>query len=424
MLQVVNQPYNGQLGTILSDKLSDIHYNEFIILSAFAKNSGVLRIKHYLQEFKHHGGSIDAFIGIDANGTSYEALCNLFSLVDNLYIVHDNDPRVTFHSKVYYLSSLDKKKWMAIGSNNLTGGGLWTNYESAAIIEDPSGSGSYNSSYKAVLDLVDYYKANPNNICLRIDNESMLLDLLNKGLLRHEIQLQIEAGKSRRASSGRGKNADPGLFGTHGSVHIPRIEKTKNKETGEKAPAKIIDGTRQVVPVAPVVPSNDSEKMWFETRAMTGGSRNILDLSMLGSLIQGSGKGTRYETDNDSIVLGSVAFFDIDPSAVTVEKDITINYSAKDYVGCTIKMHHSGRNPNGSWRIQLKGITSDGERLTTAEGVNWFVQKIIVLEKIKTDYYVMSVISDSELANMCSQSTFVARNGSGANSKMYGLLDI
>ena len=59
-------------------------------MSAFAKNSGVLRLKDDLQAFRDRGGVIEAFVGLDAHGTSYEAVLNLFSLVDALYIVHDS----------------------------------------------------------------------------------------------------------------------------------------------------------------------------------------------------------------------------------------------------------------------------------------------------------------------------------------------
>ena len=52
------------------------------------------------------------------------------------------------------------------------------------------------------------------------------------------------------------------------------------------------------------------------------------------------------------------------------------------------------------------------------------MHKIIVLEKIRSDYYVMSVLPESELPDLISESIFVARNGSAPSSKRYGLLDI
>ncbi len=420
MLQLINQPFNGQLGTILKDKLSKVTYKYFIIVSAFAKNSGVLRMKESIQNFRNCGGKVDAFIGLDAHGTSYEAVLNLFSLVDNLYIVHDKNLVVTFHSKAYYLSNLKGSDWMAVGSNNLTGGGLWTNYESAIIIDTESKADIDTiNALNDLKTLVSSYKSETCAFSLKINEVSALDKLLDADLLRHEIQLQIDTAKSMRESSKQKNKFAVDPFGTLGRVHIPSVKK-------ERQGKKIIVNERnvQITSVEPIAPSDDSEKMWFETREMTGGSRNILDLSMLGSLIQGTGDGTRYKTDKNPTVLGSVVFFDIDPTNVTFEKDITINYNAKDYAGCTIKLHQSGKRPNGSWRIQLKGETVSSEKLTTAEDGEWFVHKIIILEKIRTDYYVMSVLPESELDNLKSESIFVARNGSNPASKQYGLLNI
>ncbi len=420
MLELIDQPFDGQLGTILKEKLSEDKYKHFVIVSAFAKNSGVLRMKDSLKDFRDKNGTIEAFVGLDAHGTSYEALVNLFSLVDALYIIHDSNLSITFHSKIYYLTDLQNSDWIAVGSNNLTGGGLWTNHETASIlVTDGNADKSVVDYFSRFIKLIGKYKSNTCDYSIKINSIEDLDELLKADLLRHEIQLQIDAAKSRKHSSevSGNKPADP--FGTLGHIHIPRV-----KEENKGTLIKVTNRNIEVTSVQVIAPSDASEKMWFETREMTGGSRNILDLSMLGSLILGTGDGTRYQTDRGNTVLGSVVFFDIDPNNTSVEKDVTINYNAKDYSGCTIKMHQTGANPNGSWRIQLKGETASGEKLTTAEDGKWFVHKIIVLEKIRTDYYVMSVLPESEIDSLKSESIFVAKNGRAPASKQYGLLDI
>ena len=95
---MLNQPFNGQLGEILIDKMAG-SYNKLTILSAFAKNSGVLRLKPALEQFKSAGGRIEAFIGVDAHGTSYEAVLNLFELCDELYIVHSESPSTDVYKR-------------------------------------------------------------------------------------------------------------------------------------------------------------------------------------------------------------------------------------------------------------------------------------------------------------------------------------
>ncbi len=420
MIELIDQPISEQLGTILKSKLSEDKYKYFVIVSAFAKNSGVLRIKESLQKFRDNGGRVEAFIGLDAYGTSYEAVVNLFSLVDSLYIVHDSNSSITFHSKIYFLSDLKESEWISVGSSNLTGGGLWTNYETNSIISTNShtdkATENYISKYRQI---IERYKDNACSFSIRIDSINDLDTLLEADLLHHEIQLQIDVAKSRKHSSKTAEKSSPDPFGSVGRVLIPSV---KSDIKGKKI--KVSNRNEEVTSIQPIVASDNSEIMWFETREMTGGSRNILDLSMLGVLAQGTGCGTRYQTTNNNIVLGSVVFFDIDPSDTTEEKDVTINYNAKDYVGCTIKMHQAGANPNGSWRIQLKGETASGEKLTTAEVGKWLVHKVIVIEKIRTDYYVMSVLPESEIESLETGSIFVARNGKAKTSKRYGLLNI
>lgn len=93
---MINQPFHGQLGELLCEKLTQPlgHVACFTIFSAFAKNSGVLRLKPALEQFKNAGGYITAFIGVDAHGTSYEAVLNMFELCDELYIVHSESPSI------------------------------------------------------------------------------------------------------------------------------------------------------------------------------------------------------------------------------------------------------------------------------------------------------------------------------------------
>ena len=93
-MAIINQPFQGQLGEILKTELKK-NYTSFTIFSAFAKNSGVLRLKDALEEHKKNGASTTAFIGIDLDGTSYEALLNLYSLCDNLFVIHSESAATT-----------------------------------------------------------------------------------------------------------------------------------------------------------------------------------------------------------------------------------------------------------------------------------------------------------------------------------------
>ena len=74
LMELMNQPISGQLGDRILELLGSSHYHTLNIAVAFAKNSGVLRIKGGLEQFRTHGGKVNAYVGVDLGGTSYEAL--------------------------------------------------------------------------------------------------------------------------------------------------------------------------------------------------------------------------------------------------------------------------------------------------------------------------------------------------------------
>lgn len=408
---MLNQPFNGQLGEILKDKMG-APYNKLTILSAFAKNSGVLRLKPALEQFKNSGGYIEAYIGVDAHGTSYEAVLNLFELCDELYIVHSESPVTTFHSKVYMLSNDNQDKWLAIGSNNLTGGGLWTNFESATYFDVTEETVSCATELDA---LITQFKDPAYGCSKRINSRADLDELLTEDYLRREMRIQIETRKeSQRKPANTGTNPTR-LFGTQQGIHIPRISQ-RPENPSQHIPATV---TSQEISV---VPSDDSEIMWFVTGSITGGSSNILDLSKQGKLHSGSAQGTRYSISDTNVIWGGVVFFDVAPNQTDIAKLVTINYEGVDYTGCEIKMHTSGKKPNGSWRLQLKGISSAGVALQNAEDGDWIAHKILIFEKIHTDYYVLSTLEEEQVDTLSERSRFVAKNSKTGTGRMYGLL--
>lgn len=165
-MNIINQPFQGQLGSILIDELTQ-GYDQFVFFSAFAKNSGVLRMKPALRQFRTGGGKITVFIGIDLNGTSYEALLNLFYLCDQLYVIHSEDPATTYHSKVYLLTN-DRYAWCAVGSNNFTGGGSRNILDLSKLGKIESGSVS-GTPYQYTDNIhmyggIKFFEIDPDNV--------------------------------------------------------------------------------------------------------------------------------------------------------------------------------------------------------------------------------------------------------------------
>ena len=416
MGELLNQPFDGQLGDILIEKLNG-NYNKCVIVSAFAKNSGVLRMKPALEQFRQRGGLIEAYIGVDAHGTSYEAALNLFHLCNRLYIVHSESNSTTFHSKVYKLSN-DESTWMAVGSNNLTGGGFWTNIESCVCYDIPDNQSPDLVSFNR---MTERFQQNADNCSMLIDSQDQIDDLLTKDYLRREVRLAIEQNTAQNPQNTRRRQ---NTFGTIRGIRIPHLV-NQNNETAHHGTARANENRETpaneatVHGIQAIEETNETERIWFETRAMTGGSRNILDLSKMGTIVSGSAVGSRYETTDANIVLGGVAFFDINPERIDVIKDITVNYNGVDYYPCTIKFAPD----NGSWRIQLKGADVDNHnKIHLVGGINWIQRKILVFEKIRTDYYVLSSLNEDELDTAINNSYVVATNGTNARSKKYGLL--
>jgi hypothetical protein len=69
-------------------------------------------------------------VGVDLGGTSREVLEELLRWNCQAFVFHNTIPRATFHPKIYLFEAAATAT-LFIGSNNLTDGGFYTNYETA-----------------------------------------------------------------------------------------------------------------------------------------------------------------------------------------------------------------------------------------------------------------------------------------------------
>jgi hypothetical protein len=77
--------------------------------------------------------STEMILGVDENGATIEGLRHTMNIVHRAYVFHDPSVR-TFHPKLYVVES-DTSAIAIVGSGNMTRGGLYTNYEAAAVVE-------------------------------------------------------------------------------------------------------------------------------------------------------------------------------------------------------------------------------------------------------------------------------------------------
>jgi HKD family nuclease len=129
-LRVLGQPYResdftGQ--TFITAALRDDNVRRVIVVTAWARTSGVRLLVPGLQALRSRGGTARLFVGVDLRGTSSQGVALARQHFNRVHAVHD-PVGGTFHPKMY-LALGDRVGYALIGSNNLTAGGLWHNYE-------------------------------------------------------------------------------------------------------------------------------------------------------------------------------------------------------------------------------------------------------------------------------------------------------
>lgn len=437
----LHQPYNGMLGVHLQEQLENSKYKRVYISAAYAKLSGVARLKDSLSKFKANGGTIVCIIGIDQRNTTYEALEQLYSISDQLIVVHNNSFSHTFHPKIYMFdqnSDDTNKVWLAIGSNNFTAGGLFINYESCSIDNLYINNANDKKNYNDTLDVFNRYLDSNNKITLEIRSTSDLDDLLNAKYILKERQTKINSIKSyssKQSTSlfGRETYSIPSNFNTS-TVPTNTTSETHNSDTSntttdsadtiqttnsDSTAIITTDSFSSMEDLNKILSeSSDGERVWFEMRKSTGGSRNILDLSSTGKLRSGSGINTNYYID-DATVKGGVCFFDINPDTHDTIKNITITYNNNDYYPSTILYATN----NQSWRLQLKGESPTDKFALSQYGKLAFVNRILIFTKLTTDHYLLETIDEKYLPLIKQCSKFYATNGTPEASKSYGFLE-
>ncbi len=405
-MELMNQPFTGQLGNRLIELLDTADYQTLNIIVAFAKNSGVLRIKDALEKFRRRGSKVNVYVGVDLAGTSYEALTALLLHTDSLNVVQ-SEKWQTFHSKIYQFVGSDKGL-VIVGSQNLTGGGLWTNFESSVLIPVLGSSESAKALQKGVDDFISKL-ASLGHSFMPIEKQLDVDTLLENGYIFKEVAQRVLREK---ASGPAGNQAH--LFGNGVPAKLPRFGPLNEVAVPSPAPDSIS-----------VYLGDEDQTIWFETRAMTGGSRNILDLSKRSLVERGDPTGTPFELETPEFMRGGVEFFGLNPTSTGETKDVTINFEGVDYIGNKI-LFPEGENANGTWRLQIKGVSADSVKITEAFRVKadgYYMQhKIVTFTKVQDNYYFMSVFPAAELENFIEASRILARNGSTTSAKRFGLL--
>ena len=418
----IMQPTNGNLYKPLTEQLTSVSNGILNIQVAYAKNSGVDLLTAALNTFKKNGGQIHVLAGIDQKNTTAEALYKLMHLCDDLRVIHDRAFAQTYHPKVYIVSTAERA-WIAVGSNNLTRGGLCTNYESCHTQILDLTDTSDLAAYQTLTSPLQHYQE--SNLVMRITAPDDIRELLYNRLIVTEQQSRQNANHRSDFDSqiAFGHYIVPDIPSTSEKISIPvnlflsdapndRSSKSGRSEAVHKTVQALNDSEITADSLLSLEFSSDvQETYWFEMRASTGGSRNILDLSSSAKLQSGTYPGVQ-----DNQIPGSVTFFGLNPLARNEGKNVTIVYNGTAYYPSTIKFAPN----NASWRIQLKGKAETGSNSLSQFGRTCFANHILIFHRITPNHYILETMAESELNALKEASEFWATNGSNRNSKAFG----
>lgn len=130
-ISFVAQPFadGRDLRDFLDAVATDPAINELDVVVAWAKRSGLRRVRTQLEAVRDRPGRTRLIVGIDEGGATRQGLELAREIFSSVHVFHDNSWR-TFHPKIYLGVGEDRAR-LLIGSNNLTAGGVFYNYEAA-----------------------------------------------------------------------------------------------------------------------------------------------------------------------------------------------------------------------------------------------------------------------------------------------------
>lgn len=205
-VEFVGQPFEqaDQLGRRLLDALGADDLNSLWLATAWAKQSGLSRIRGALTAFTDRGGAAEAIVGIDEGGASREGLTLCLETFNRVYVFHDPGNR-TFHPKFYAVEGA-RRAMVMVGSGNLTRGGLFTNYETALVadVQRDSDEWRLRDSVRAYFDRLLHA-----GDAIRVLDEDLIALLEAEGWVTSEARQN-----ARRSAESRERAERQRIFGT------------------------------------------------------------------------------------------------------------------------------------------------------------------------------------------------------------------
>lgn len=391
-------------GNFIIDSFESENYTSFNAFVAFVSTGGLKNIIDQMLAFREAGGEIKLYLGVNLNATSKEALEKLLEHEIESYVVYSPN-NIIYHPKIYAFEG-DETTRAIIGSSNLTESGLFQNIE-ASVCVDFNSDDENGSEFLA--DIYDHFNAiiNQEHPSCQLLTPEVLEILIESNVVLPEAASRAKSNKINKEFGQKESKVNTRLLELFGKVKAKRPPKGYRKTVIKKE--LVSEEETNLVNVVDETTELAAGSMWIETGLMTGGSRNILDLSKKGKL-DGVNK------------FGSVSYFGVDPNDENQINDINVIFGGKTYI--SNRVFYAPANSN--WRIRLNGETAEGEKLTTFSipslGQNGgFQQKILLFTKIDETNFRLEILEQEDMPKLIENSSDWAKGGSG-NGRAYGII--
>jgi HKD family nuclease len=251
IIKTIAQPAQ-QLGNEISELLaSSTSHVRIVLVSAFVALRTILRLREQLFLQVENGANLHFTIGIDLGGTSREVLEELLTWNCSIFIFHNTIPRATFHPKAY-LFETTRKATLFVGSNNLTDGGFYTNYEASTRydFELPEDIEEYE---RLIRPLDEFF--NPQGPTVQLLN----IDLIQTLVARGELPSEAEARQRRRTSPRDGRNIPVSPFAP---VAVPMPPLLPQHLRAEEPPAPVLPEPTEEYEQHPLISRPTGVMVW------------------------------------------------------------------------------------------------------------------------------------------------------------------
>lgn len=231
-MRLIDQPSQARFVDVFLQHIEHGGWNRLDISVAWAREVAVAAIRPALELFLQAGGGVRVTVGVDLRGTTEEALRMLLSLPGDtkVFVYHNESGAETFHPKVYRFSSETRAR-LAVGSNNLTEGGLTSNCEAILEVEEPRTAAVLRESDELFSRL-----QTPSDFVKRLD-DPFLSKLVQAGYVLTEFEVRMRRATEHQAGARTRVPGNKPLFGRTSRV---RMSRGRQVEAGELVDASTL----------------------------------------------------------------------------------------------------------------------------------------------------------------------------------------